>query len=97
MISHSLWAFLFFKDCGYSIIFVNAIFFYNLCFLCLFVNFYLKTYKKQTAKVLEENKLYSKEHKQNGHLESSAAQNGHVQSEHAHKVEWMWILFSGPT
>ncbi|XP_060082458.1 elongation of very long chain fatty acids protein 1-like [Ylistrum balloti] len=76
VIFHTLSTFLFVKDCDYPDLFVKAVLFYNLCFLALFMNFYMKTYRQKPKFDDKEKKVYT--NGQINHLQNGQIQNGNA-------------------
>lgn len=72
VIGHTLSTFLFVKNCDYPQLAVKLVLFYNFCFLFLFLNFYMKTYKSKPQKEV----TYTNGVGQNGHVSNGRVKNG---------------------
>ncbi|XP_021363340.1 elongation of very long chain fatty acids protein 1-like [Mizuhopecten yessoensis] len=80
VICHTLSTFLFVQDCDYPSLAVKLVLFYNFLFLCLFMDFYIKTYKRKTKPKENDKIVYM-----NGH--GQKVQNGHMENGNAVKVD----------
>ncbi|XP_033735408.1 elongation of very long chain fatty acids protein 7-like [Pecten maximus] len=79
VIGHTLSTFLFVKHCDYPVLAVRMVLFYNFCFLVLFLNFYIKTYKPKPKPEEKEKMVCTNGHGKNNHESDGHIKNGKIE------------------